>query len=97
MGQVGLGCVSAILNQDLCGTLAMIDISKQKLEGEARDFQQGSAFHQTTTILASDQYDVSEGSDVSVCSCWPYDSTFFAITFYGILSSRSPSSIIFTL
>mmetsp|Transcript_34056 Transcript_34056/g.74677 ORF Transcript_34056/g.74677 Transcript_34056/m.74677 type:complete len:361 (-) Transcript_34056:188-1270(-) len=66
MGQVGLGCVSAILNQDLCGTLAMVDIAKQKLEGEARDFQQGSAFHQTTTILASDQYDVSEGSDLVV-------------------------------
>mmetsp|Transcript_63450 Transcript_63450/g.148622 ORF Transcript_63450/g.148622 Transcript_63450/m.148622 type:complete len:375 (-) Transcript_63450:416-1540(-) len=66
MGQVGLGCVCAILNQDICGTLALIDISAKKLEGEARDFQQGSAFHQHTTILASDAYDVSENSDMVV-------------------------------
>lgn len=66
MGQVGLGCVSAILNQEICGTLAMVDIAKEKLEGEARDFQHGSAFHQTTNILASDKYDVSQNSDLVV-------------------------------
>ncbi|OLQ04690.1 L-lactate dehydrogenase B chain [Symbiodinium microadriaticum] len=66
MGQVGLGCVCAILNQDICGTLALIDIAAKKLEGEAKDFQQGSAFHQHTQILASDTYDVSENSDMVV-------------------------------
>ncbi|CAE7032027.1 LDHB [Symbiodinium natans] len=66
MGQVGLGCVVAILNQDICGTLALVDIAAKKLEGEAKDFQQGSAFHQHTTILASDTYDVSENSDMVV-------------------------------
>eukprot|EP00435_Cladocopium_sp_Y103_P034008 s272_g8.t1 len=52
--------------EDICGTLAMIDINSKKLEGEAKDFQQGSAFHQHTTILASDTYDVSEKSDMVV-------------------------------
>lgn len=66
MGQVGLGCVAAILNQDICGTLAMVDIDSKKLVGEAKDFQQGSAFHQHTSILASDTYDVSEKSDMVV-------------------------------
>ena len=64
--QVGLGCVTAILNQDICGTIAMVDINKTKLEGEAKDFQQGGGFHQTTTILASDQYDVSAKSDLVI-------------------------------
>jgi lactate/malate dehydrogenase, NAD binding domain len=64
--QVGLGCVTAILNQDICGTIAMIDIATQKLAGEAKDFQQGGGFHQTTTILASDKYDVSANSDLVV-------------------------------
>lgn len=66
MGQVGLGCVAAIINQDICGTIAMIDIAKDKLEGEAKDFQQGSGFHQRTKIMASDKYDVSEESDLVV-------------------------------
>ena len=44
----------------------MIDIATQKLEGEAKDFQQGSAFHQHTTILASDKYDVSADSDLVI-------------------------------
>lgn len=66
MGQVGLGCVSAILNQDICGTLAMVDIAKDKLKGEALDFQQGSGFHQRTKILASDKYDITADSDLVV-------------------------------
>lgn len=44
----------------------MVDIAKEKLEGEARDFQQGSGFHQRTKILASDKYDVSEKSDLII-------------------------------
>jgi len=44
----------------------MIDINATKLEGEAKDFQQGSAFHRPTCILASDKYDVSADSDLVV-------------------------------
>lgn len=58
--------MASILNQDVCGTIAMVDIAAQKLEGEAKDFQQGAGFHQTTTILASTKYDVSENSDLVV-------------------------------
>lgn len=66
MGNVGLGCVAAILNQDLCGSIAMIDMNKKKLEGEAKDFQQGADFHQATQILASTEYDVSADSDLVI-------------------------------
>lgn len=44
----------------------MIDIDTKKLEGEAKDFQQGSAFHPTTTVLASNKYDVSADSDLVI-------------------------------
>jgi L-lactate dehydrogenase len=44
----------------------MIDIAKEKLEGEAKDFQQGGNFHQTTIILASDKYDISADSDLVI-------------------------------
>lgn len=66
MGNVGLGCVAAILNKDMCGSIAMIDQNKEKLEGEAKDFQQGAAFHNSTAILASTEYDISADSDLVV-------------------------------
>jgi len=66
MGNVGLGCVAAILNQGICGSIAMIDQNKKKLEGEAKDFQQGAGFHKPTEILASSEYDVSTNSDLVV-------------------------------
>jgi len=66
MGNVGLACVAAILNQDMCGSIAMIDQNSKKLEGEAKDFQHGANFHKSTEILASSQYDVSADSDLVV-------------------------------
>eukprot|EP00545_Synedropsis_sp_CCMP1620_P009663 CAMPEP_0119004230 /NCGR_PEP_ID=MMETSP1176-20130426/1029_1 /TAXON_ID=265551 /ORGANISM="Synedropsis recta cf, Strain CCMP1620" /LENGTH=385 /DNA_ID=CAMNT_0006955915 /DNA_START=68 /DNA_END=1225 /DNA_ORIENTATION=- len=65
-GQVGLAIAFSILNQDLCGTLALVDIDKKKLEGEAKDFLQGSAFHQRITIEASDDYTVSQQSHLVI-------------------------------
>lgn len=65
-GQVGLAIAFSILNQDLCGTLALVDIDKKKLEGEAKDFLQGSAFHQRITIEASDDYAISEQSHLVI-------------------------------
>ena len=64
--KVGLGCITSIINQYICGTLAMVDLNTTKLQGEAKDFLQGGGFHQTTKILASDQYDVSEHSDLII-------------------------------
>ena len=66
MGQVGLGCVASILNQDICGSIAMIDPNEKKLEGEAKDFQQGAAFHASTELLASTEYDISRNSDLVI-------------------------------
>jgi malate/lactate dehydrogenase len=45
-----------MLNQVIAGTIALVDMNKEKLEGEAKDLQQGSAFHQHVRILASNEY-----------------------------------------
>lgn len=55
-GQVGMATAYAFLNQASVGTIALIDSNREKLEGEAKDLEQGSAFHQHTRILASDEY-----------------------------------------
>jgi L-lactate dehydrogenase len=65
-GQVGLAIAYAILNQELCGTLALVDIDSKKLEGEAKDFLQGSAFHQRISIEASSDYAVSKNSHLVI-------------------------------
>lgn len=45
-----------MLNQVTAGTIALVDMNKEKLFGEAKDLEQGSAFHQHVRILASDEY-----------------------------------------
>lgn len=46
----------SMLNQVTAGTIALVDMNKEKLFGEAKDLEQGSAFHQHVRILASDEY-----------------------------------------
>jgi len=55
-GQVGMAIAYSMLNQVTAGTIALVDVNKGKLEGEAKDLEQGSAFHQNVRILASDEY-----------------------------------------
>jgi L-lactate dehydrogenase len=46
--------------------LALVDIDTKKLQGEAKDFLQGSAFHQRISIEASDDYAVSQSSHLVI-------------------------------
>ena len=55
-GQVGMAIAYSILNQQSAGTIALVDMNRGRLEGEAKDLEQGSAFHQQVRILASDEY-----------------------------------------
>ena len=55
-GQVGMAIAYSMLNQVTAGAIALIDQNREKLEGEAKDLEQGSAFHQHVRILASDEY-----------------------------------------
>jgi hypothetical protein len=44
-GQVGMAIAFAILNQSAAGTIALVDTNASRLEGEAKDLEQGSGFH----------------------------------------------------
>ena len=46
----------AMLNETIAGTIALVDMDAAKLQGEGKDLEQGSAFHQHVRILASDDY-----------------------------------------
>ena len=61
-GQVGMAIAYAILNQETAGVISLVDMNGEKLEGEARDLRQGSAFHKKTRIEASTDYKVTENS-----------------------------------
>lgn len=65
-GQVGLAAVYAILNQNLCGMISMVDVNGEKLEGEVKDFQQGSVFLKKCAIEGSTNYDVAADSDLVI-------------------------------
>ena len=43
-GMVGMSYAYALLNQNLCDELVLIDINKKRAEGEAMDLNHGVAF-----------------------------------------------------
>lgn len=55
-----------MLNQTSAGTLALVDMNAEKLDGEAKDLFQGSAFHQNVRIEAGSEYDVTAKSHLVV-------------------------------
>jgi len=65
-GQVGMAIAYAILNQEIAGTMALIDMDAEKLDGEAKDLQQGSAFYEHLRIMSSTEYDISSDSDLVI-------------------------------
>jgi L-lactate dehydrogenase len=56
----------AILNQVTAGTIALVDMNAEKLDGEAKDLAQGSAFHQHVRIEAGSDYAVSAKSHLVI-------------------------------
>jgi len=65
-GQVGMAIAYAILNQEIAGCIALVDMNEEKLDGEARDLQHGAAFHQNCRILSSTSYEVSAHSHLVI-------------------------------
>lgn len=65
-GQVGMAIAYSILNQESAGTIALVDRNSEKLIGEAKDLEQGSAFHGNVRVLASDRYDVTAHSNLVI-------------------------------
>ena len=65
-GQVGMAIAFAILNQEIAGSIALVDINEEKIDGEVKDLRQGSAFHQRVRIEGSSDYKVTAGSNLII-------------------------------
>ena len=63
---VGMAIAYSMINQSTCGEIALVDVQGDKLDGEAKDLAQGSAFHHYTKIVASTDYAVSATSNLVI-------------------------------
>lgn len=66
IGAVGMAAAFAIQNQGLVSELALVDVQREKVEGEGLDLTHGRAFSPTLRVKASTDYAVSAGSDLVI-------------------------------
>ena len=52
VGMVGMSFAYALLNQNICDELVLIDINKEKVEGEVMDIEQGTCFRSPVSLVA---------------------------------------------
>lgn len=68
-GLVGMSFAYATLNQHACDEFVLIDINKQRAEGEAMDLNHGLAFSNTNMkIYAGDYKDCADADIVAICA-----------------------------
>ena len=65
-GAVGVAGAFAILNQGLCSELTLVDIAKERAEGEAADLMHGSAFAKRIKVTGGSDFGLSAGSDLII-------------------------------
>lgn len=65
-GMVGMSYAYAILNQNLCDELVLIDINKKKAEGEAMDLNHGVAFSGGNMEIYAGEYSDCRDADLVV-------------------------------
>ncbi|KAJ8252085.1 hypothetical protein COCON_G00213970 [Conger conger] len=65
VGQVGMACAFSILQSGVADDVTLIDVMKDKLQGEVLDLQHGSLFLKTPKIRAAKDY--SETADSKLC------------------------------
>ncbi len=64
-GSVGATIAYTLSNDDIASEIVMIDINKQKAEGEVLDIIQGTCFREPISIIAGD-YEDAVGSDIVI-------------------------------
>ncbi|MEE0883813.1 MAG: L-lactate dehydrogenase [Faecalimonas sp.] len=64
-GSVGATIAYTLSNDDIASEIVMIDINKQKAEGEVLDIIQGTCFRDPISIIAGD-YEDAAGSDIVI-------------------------------
>ncbi|MBO5797522.1 MAG: L-lactate dehydrogenase, partial [Clostridia bacterium] len=65
-GMVGMSYAYAMLNQGACDELVLIDINKERAQGEAMDLNHGLAFSQNNMRIYAGSYRDCEDADVVV-------------------------------
>ncbi len=67
-GMVGMSYAYALLNQNSCDELVLIDIDRQRAEGEAMDLNHGLAFSGSNMKIYAGEYSDCRDADI-VCIC----------------------------
>lgn len=68
-GMVGMSYAYALLNQGLCNDLLLIDINKERAEGESMDLNHGLAFAPKNMKISSGEYsDCADADIVVICA-----------------------------
>ncbi|MDD6727961.1 MAG: L-lactate dehydrogenase [Eubacteriales bacterium] len=66
VGMVGMSFAYALLNQNICDELVLIDINKQRAKGEAADLSHGLPFAPSSMTIYSGEYSDCRDADVVV-------------------------------
>ena len=64
-GSVGATIAYKLSYEDFASEIVMIDINKDKVEGEVMDIEQGTCFRSPISIVAGD-YEDAKGSDIVI-------------------------------
>ena len=67
-GSVGATIAYTLSNEDIASEIVMIDINKQKAEGEVMDIIQGTSFRDPISIIAGDYEDAKDSDIVIITS-----------------------------
>lgn len=68
-GMVGMSFAYAMLNQNICDELVLIDVNKKRAHGEALDLAQGLAFAPSSMKIYAGEYnDCSDADVVVICA-----------------------------
>lgn len=74
VGMVGMSFAYALLNQNICDELVLIDINKERAKGEAADLSHGLPFAPSSMTIYSGEYSDCRDADVVViCAGAPQD------------------------
>lgn len=74
VGMVGMSYAYALLNQNICDELVLIDINKQRARGEAMDLSHGLPFAPSSMKISSgDYYCCSDADLVVICAGAPQE------------------------
>ena len=67
-GNVGSTTAFSIVSQGLCEDVCLIDINKEKVEGEVMDIEQGTCFRSPVSLVAGDYADAKDSDIVIITS-----------------------------